>query len=332
MIKGIIRLLAFITGWKIQGDDLLMTSNSPIVFTFPHTSAYDAIISLILGRLLNVHVFAVAWEGQYKNFWKRLFLSSMNVVPINNDGGNGTVNTIINAFENQININPCKKVVFCISPEGTREYTDRLRSGYYYIARKMGADIVIGGLDYETHTLHFNTIIPYEHRLTLETCNEKVIESFYSIVPLYPDKTFYDCKSHHATNRSIIDYCCITTWVSGLFIGISSIFMFNHVFAGMITILGLPIPGLYHYYNENKYIQLFDKLYVWLNIVLYSMYYTSVSCTIHLMVCRIITLCIIVVSYYTCGINNRTSNPWYYKSHAIFHMTLCLPVIVETFI
>ncbi len=40
-----------------------------------------------------------------------------------------------------------------MAPEGTRSYTGKLRSGYYYFARQAGIDIVVVGVDFKRKTL-----------------------------------------------------------------------------------------------------------------------------------------------------------------------------------
>jgi 1-acyl-sn-glycerol-3-phosphate acyltransferase len=46
--------------------------------------------------------------------------------------------------------------MIAISPEGTRKKVDRLRTGFYYIAKKAGVPIVMAALDFQQKEVKFS--------------------------------------------------------------------------------------------------------------------------------------------------------------------------------
>jgi 1-acyl-sn-glycerol-3-phosphate acyltransferase len=55
-----------------------------------------------------------------------------------------------------------ENLVIALSPEGTRKKVDKLRTGFYFIAKKANVPIVMVGLDYSKKELEcFGTVLYY---------------------------------------------------------------------------------------------------------------------------------------------------------------------------
>ena len=113
------------------------------------------------------------------------------------DQNGGAVERITNTLKNE------KKVLLLISPKGTiikREW----RSGYFFLAQNLSADLVAIGPDYERKKMCIGTPVSY-------TCGEPFVKEWLyndlsKIVPLYPECEMMPIRKHNKYNISIINY------------------------------------------------------------------------------------------------------------------------------
>ena len=92
------------------------------------------------------------------------------------------------------------RTYFLLSPKGTiarREW----RSGYYHIARTLGAPLLAAGLDYEKRSIIVSTAISPDN--TEETVKEFLYQKLGDIVPLFPEDEAMPIRKH--SSRTIIN-------------------------------------------------------------------------------------------------------------------------------
>lgn len=89
-----------------------------------------------------------------------------------------------------------EKFCFLISPEGNTQYTEKIRTGYYYIARETNASIYYYYQDFsnQTHTVKKLIDKKYINQLSLEECNQIITKEFSKSNPLYYENCYF-CKS-----------------------------------------------------------------------------------------------------------------------------------------
>src|SRR5512141_2150579 len=115
---GLLRLF----GWK----STLTFPPEPhgLIIVYPHTSNWDFIIGVLfrIGHGLPAH-----WMGKDSMFrWPfRRLLLRIGGVPINRRERSGFVDTLLEEFRRR------DRFWLAIAPEGTRSYTDHLKSGFY---------------------------------------------------------------------------------------------------------------------------------------------------------------------------------------------------------
>jgi 1-acyl-sn-glycerol-3-phosphate acyltransferase len=112
-----------------------------LILVYPHTSNWDFIIGVLfrVGRGLPAH-----WMGKDSMFrWpvRRLFLR-IGGVPINRRESTGLVASLVEEFRKR------DWIWLAIPPEGTRGYTDHLKSGFYQLALAANLPIGLGYIDY----------------------------------------------------------------------------------------------------------------------------------------------------------------------------------------
>ncbi len=134
------------TGWEMEGE----IPNLPkfVLIGAPHTSNWDfpVAMSMVLALGLDAH-----WIGKHTLFrWP--FGSLMRWfggMPVVRSESRGVVAQVIDIFKDQ------ERLVFGLSPEGTRKRVDQWKTGFYHIALGAGVPIVPAYLDYPRKVLGF---------------------------------------------------------------------------------------------------------------------------------------------------------------------------------
>ena len=112
-----------------------------VVMVYPHTSNWD----FPLGVLFKAkHRLALKWAGKDTLFrWplKALFLR-LGGVPINRRERTGMIEQLNDAFAQS------DRLCMCITPEGTRAWTDHWKTGFYRLALAAGVQAGLGFVDF----------------------------------------------------------------------------------------------------------------------------------------------------------------------------------------
>ena len=141
-----------------------------LIMVYPHTSNWDFIIGVLfrVGRGLPAH-----WMGKDSMFrWPVAGLfKRIGGVPINRRERSGFVTAMLEEFRRR------DWMWLAVAPEGTRSYTDHLKSGFYQLA--LAADIPIGlaYIDYGRRHVAIDTYV----RMTGDREHDMgVLRAFYS--------------------------------------------------------------------------------------------------------------------------------------------------------
>jgi 1-acyl-sn-glycerol-3-phosphate acyltransferase len=142
MIRAIYSFLYFkVMGWKINGafpPDL----KKYIVAVAPHTSSWDFIIGVMVRSIMKMQ--NTKFLGKSPLFkppfgW---FFRAIGGYPVDRSKHNDMVQQVTDIFNSHENF------ILGLAPEGTRKKVDKLKSGFYYIAKKAGIPIVPCGFDF----------------------------------------------------------------------------------------------------------------------------------------------------------------------------------------
>jgi 1-acyl-sn-glycerol-3-phosphate acyltransferase len=133
-------------GWKTQGD-VPRNINKYIVAVAPHTSNWDFVIGILARSVLNIQ--AAKFIGKDSLFrppfgW---FFRTVGGYPVDRSGHKDMTDQIAHIFQQN------EKFILGLAPEGTRKKVDKLRTGFYYIAKKAKVPIVPVGFDFATKTV-----------------------------------------------------------------------------------------------------------------------------------------------------------------------------------
>jgi len=147
----------------------------------PHTSNWDFVIGwlAITGLGLDVKIFAkdvfYTWPLNY-------ICDFLGVLPVNRRISTNFVDSVAEKFSQN------GQLKALITPEGTRGFTPKLKSGYYYLAKKTGVPIVVAGPHYKQKTF---TLLPARHPMrTFEQDEAEIIEFCKTQYGKRPEDTF----------------------------------------------------------------------------------------------------------------------------------------------
>ena len=123
-----------------------------LVLVYPHTSNWDFVIGILfsIGSGLNAQ-----WMGKDTMFrWPfRGLLRRIGGVPINRRERSGLIAALLEEFQRR------DRMWLAVAPEGTRAYTDHLKSGFYQIALAGNLPIGLGYVDYGRRCVGVDTYV-----------------------------------------------------------------------------------------------------------------------------------------------------------------------------
>lgn len=115
----------------------------------PHTSSADVVVCLAFRKVLHLERFRFIGKQELFKPPFGFFFRKMGGIPVDRFQQHGFVDQVAAMFKDK------DEFIIGLSPEGTRKKVDRLRTGFYHIAKKAGVPIVMLGLDFENRQLIF---------------------------------------------------------------------------------------------------------------------------------------------------------------------------------
>ena len=138
------RLFVFwfkVSGWKIVGQ-FPFDIPKMVLAVGPHTSAWDFVVGVATKTLIpvqNAHFLGKKelFDGPFGWFFR-----SMGGIPVDRTSSKGLVQQVVEKIQET------DRFRLGMSPEGTRKKVDKLKTGFYHIAKEAGIPILLIGLDF----------------------------------------------------------------------------------------------------------------------------------------------------------------------------------------
>ena len=143
--KTLSRIIFWVAGWKLEGS-MPKNVKKAVMIAAPHTSNWDFLYCRAAFFLLDVPMkYTIKKEVMIGPLgW---LLSSLGAISIDRKakGSKQTnmVDHIVNIFEER------QELIILVTPEGTRKYAKKWKSGFYHIAQKAKVPMILGYLDYK---------------------------------------------------------------------------------------------------------------------------------------------------------------------------------------
>ncbi|WP_425879664.1 1-acyl-sn-glycerol-3-phosphate acyltransferase [Acinetobacter sp. TWP2-2-3] len=139
------RQLFLAQGWRLEGEfpDL----PKAVTIISPHTSNIDAWLGFnaLLGLGIQITIFGK--DSLFRTPLKSV-LEWIGVVPVVRDSPQGHTRQIVDIIEKS------EQIWVGMAPEGSRKAPDKIRSGFYHIAKAAHLPIVMFSFDYDIKTIH----------------------------------------------------------------------------------------------------------------------------------------------------------------------------------
>jgi len=151
MFRFISRLLLTVMGWNTNAvGHFPIHVEKCVMIVAPHTSGWDFFIGILYRSLFKLT------KSRYlgkKELFKPPFgflFRWLGGTPVDRSSSNNTVKEVVNMFSST------DELIIALSPEGTRQKVDRLKTGFYNIANQAQVPIVMVGLDFKNKQLVFS--------------------------------------------------------------------------------------------------------------------------------------------------------------------------------
>lgn len=172
------KIVFFFIGWRIEAsEEIKKQAQNTVTIAAPHTSNFDTILAL--GTFWQMRL---PMKFLIKDFYTKWyffgFFTWLGAIGVNREQRSNLVATSAQLMKEQ-NIN------LIISPEGTRSYTEKWKSGFYYIAKEADVDISLGFVDYKNKRAGITKIIS---PTTLEETKAELTSFYKDIEGKYPEK------------------------------------------------------------------------------------------------------------------------------------------------
>lgn len=172
------KIVFFFIGWKIEAsEEMRLKARNTVTVAAPHTTNFDIILTL--GTFWQMGLPMRFLIKDFYTKWYFLgFFTWLGGIGVNREQRSNLVETSAQLMRE-------KDINLIISPEGTRSYTEKWKSGFYYIAKEAGVNISLGYVDYENKIAGINTIVT---PTTLEETKAKLTAFYKDIKGKYPEK------------------------------------------------------------------------------------------------------------------------------------------------
>ncbi|GAB2833598.1 lysophospholipid acyltransferase family protein [Ferruginibacter profundus] len=142
MLRLLWKLYWRITGWKIAGNFPYQYKKMVLVIA-PHTSWKDVVVGFAARNELKIYQAKFLGKKELFDGPFGFLFRWLGGTPVDRSGKHGMVEQVTALFANN------ESFLLAMAPEGTRKRVDKLRTGFYHIAKQAQVPIVMTGLDFE---------------------------------------------------------------------------------------------------------------------------------------------------------------------------------------
>jgi 1-acyl-sn-glycerol-3-phosphate acyltransferase len=146
MSKFLSKWIFRLSGWKVVGG-FPPEVKKAVMVAAPHTSNWDFLYARCAFYIMEVPL-KYTIKKELMKFPFGPILKSIGAIPIDRGpkkglGKRSMVDAMVDMFDGR------DQLVVLVTPEGTRKYAPKWKSGFYRVAEQAGVPIVLGYLDYE---------------------------------------------------------------------------------------------------------------------------------------------------------------------------------------
>ncbi|MFA0964199.1 1-acyl-sn-glycerol-3-phosphate acyltransferase [Roseivirga sp. BDSF3-8] len=184
MVRALAKFLFFVSGWRLGGK-FPADVKKAVMVAAPHTSNWDLVYARAAFYLMGIPVrFTIKKEwikGPMGWFLKKLGAIAIDRQKFKSaDKRGSSVAAMIELFDSR------EELVVLVTPEGTRKYAEKWKTGFYYVALGAKLPIVLGYLNYKEKVAGIGPAIQPTGDIEIDM--EKIKDFYRKIPAKYPDQ------------------------------------------------------------------------------------------------------------------------------------------------
>jgi 1-acyl-sn-glycerol-3-phosphate acyltransferase len=152
-MKFIWRMFLTLLGWRTDVVFPYHHVRRYIVLVGPHTSNWDFVIGLAYRTILEMNKARFLGKKELFRPPFGFIFYALGGTPVDRSNKQNMVDDVAAIF------NKHEEFAIAMAPEGTRKKVDKLKSGFYYIAKQANVPYVLAGLDYKKKTAIFSELM-----------------------------------------------------------------------------------------------------------------------------------------------------------------------------
>ena len=178
MFRFLCKLILKIMGWKSVGGFPYYLKKY-VVIVAPHTSNWDFIIGVLFRKALRLEKARYLGKKELFDPPFGFLFRWLGGYPVDRGQNKNMVDEVVKIF------NAHEEFGIALSPEGTRKRVDKLRSGFYNIAKGANVPIVMVGLDFANKQVVFAD--PFYASESQDKDFEHILKFFRPIQGKFPE-------------------------------------------------------------------------------------------------------------------------------------------------
>ena len=136
------------TGWKFTGR-FPHEIKKAVIIVAPHTSWRDVVVGLMTRSVLQMNAARFLGKKELFDGPFGFFFRWMGGIPVDRSTSKNMVEQVVEIFNKEENL------LLGLSPEGTRKKVERLKTGFYHIAKQANVPIIMAGFDFKKKEVIF---------------------------------------------------------------------------------------------------------------------------------------------------------------------------------
>ncbi|MGP5134932.1 lysophospholipid acyltransferase family protein [Psychrobacter cibarius] len=165
-------------GWRTVGE--IPDISQAVVLALPHTSNVDGVYAIPSLFALDLKISIMGKHTLFKVPVFAQLLSWIGVIPVDRSDKGSVLQASIDKFKTG------KPLFLGLAPEGTRQYTETWKSGFYYLAVGAGVPILPVAMDYKTKEIRFMSLV-YPSG-DIEADLPKIYAQYKGVIPRHPER------------------------------------------------------------------------------------------------------------------------------------------------
>jgi len=166
-------------GWSSAGEFPYQLKKY-VVIVAPHTSGWDFVIGVLFRKALRMEKARYLGKKELFDPPFGFLFRWLGGFPVDRSNNKNMVEEVVKIFNSR------DEFAIALSPEGTRKRVDKLRSGFYNIAKGAHVPIIMAGLDYAKKQAIFSEPFYTTHDQAADF--EHILKFFRPVQGKFPEK------------------------------------------------------------------------------------------------------------------------------------------------